>query len=96
MTSKERANLRSMASGMDAIFQIGKGNLSDNQIEGLNDALEKRELVKISVLKGCEFSADELIVKLSKRLRAEAVATIGSKIILYRKSRMEGIKHIEF
>ena len=50
MTSKQRAYLRSLANTIDAIFQIGKGGISDNLISQLSDALEARELIKVSVL----------------------------------------------
>ena len=50
MTSKERAYLRGLANSIDAIFQIGKGGISDNLISQLSDALEARELIKVSVL----------------------------------------------
>lgn len=96
MTSKQRANLRAIASNIEAIFQIGKGNISDEMLNALNDALEKRELIKITVLKTCEYTAKELIDGLAKRLRAEPVTSIGNKIVLYRYSHTDGVKHIEF
>ena len=51
LTSKQRAYLGSEASTMNAIFQIGKASLTPELINGLDEALEKRELIKISVLK---------------------------------------------
>ena len=53
LTSKQRAYLGSEASTMNAIFQIGKASLTPELINGLDEALEKRELIKISVLKNC-------------------------------------------
>ncbi|MBR4184988.1 MAG: YhbY family RNA-binding protein, partial [Clostridia bacterium] len=50
LNSKQRATLKSVASKMDAIFQIGKGGLNDAAVKSIGDALEARELVKISVL----------------------------------------------
>lgn len=96
MNSKQRANLRSLAMGIDPIFQIGKGGVSDAMITGLSEALEKRELIKISVLRSCEFKAKELIDRLALRLGAEPVTAVGSKIVLYRRSKNDKIKHIEF
>lgn len=96
MTSKQRAYLRALASKQEAIFQIGKANLTDELFAALDEALEKRELIKISVLKACDFSAKELVDELAKRLRAEPVTVIGNKIVLYRYSHTDGIKHIEF
>ncbi len=95
LTSKQRAKLRSLASTMPSIFQIGKGAVSDNLTEGLDSALSARELIKITVLKNCDYEADDLMRLLEVKLRAEAVCRIGNKIVLYRYSRKEGVKHIE-
>ena len=51
MNSKQRATLRSIASNIEPIFQVGKGSLSENQITGIDEALEKRELVKTLLFK---------------------------------------------
>lgn len=95
LTSKQRAKLRALASNVDPIFQIGKGNLSDIQISELAAALNKRELIKISVLKGCDYTADELIGDVAQALDAQPVAAIGNKIIVYRRSDDKTVKHIE-
>ena len=50
ISSKQRANLRSMANTLAPIFPIGKGNINDNFIEQIDGALETRELIKISIL----------------------------------------------
>lgn len=96
MNGKQRAALRSMASTLDPIFQIGKGNISENQIQGIDDALEKRELIKISVLRSSEMEAEEVLASLADALNATPVCTIGNKVVLYRRSKSDKIKHIEF
>ena len=60
LTSKQRSNLKAMASKLDTIMQIGKDGITDNLIRSLSQALEARELIKISVLNNCESSAREL------------------------------------
>ena len=50
LTSKQRAYLRSLASNEQPIMQIGKGGISENLIKTVSDALEARELIKLSVL----------------------------------------------
>lgn len=95
MNSKQRANLKALAGKIEPIFQIGKGGVSENQLSGISDALNKRELIKISVLRACEQTAAELCGYLAEKLGAEPVAAIGNRIILYRRS--ETVKeHIEF
>ena len=94
LTSKQRSNLKAMASKLDTIMQIGKDGITDNLIRSLSQALEARELIKISVLNNCESSARELCGELAEKLFAEPVQTIGSKIVLYRRSERKDVKHI--
>ena len=95
ITSKQRAALRALANPVPAIFQIGKGGVTDNLLKQLDEALTARELIKISVLNNCESSARELCGELAEKLFAEPVQTIGSKIVLYRRSERKDVKHIE-
>lgn len=96
MTSKQRAALRAMASNIEPIYQIGKGNITDTLVKGIDEALEKRELVKITVLKGSDYDAREVLDELSAALSAQQVCAIGNKVVLYRRSKSDKIKHIEF
>lgn len=94
MRSGVRAKLRSMASEMPAIMQIGKGGLTENLIITVSDALEARELIKLSVLDNAECPARLFAEELAAEINAEVVAVIGKKIILYRRS-LNSKKHIE-
>ena len=96
MNSKQRAHLRSLASNIEPIFQIGKASLTENQIKSIDEALEKRELIKISVLRTSDMDADEIMAELCENLGATEVCTIGNKVIIYRRSKSDKIKHIEF
>lgn len=96
MTTQQRSKLRSLAQTIEPIAQIGKGGISDNMIAGLSSALEARELIKVTVLKNAEDEAKYLADDLAAELNAEVVCTIGHKIVLYRRSLKDGVKHIEF
>ena len=87
MTSKQRAFLRSLASTEHAIFQIGKGNISDETLKQIANALEARELIKTSVLETSELSAREAAEIVAEGTGSEVVATIGNKFILYKESK---------
>ena len=87
MTSKERAGLRSQANTIQPIFQIGKNGVSDNTIKQLDDALEARELIKITVLETAGENTRDLAHDVAKEVNAEVVQVIGSKFVLYRKSK---------
>ena len=96
MTSKQRSHLKSIAANLDPIFQLGKGGISENMVKSISDALEARELIKINVLTNAEEDASSLAAELAVTLRAECVAVIGRKVILYRRSSRKDFKHIEF
>lgn len=86
ITSKQRAYLRSLAQNIDAIFQIGKNGINDNQIKQIIDALEARELIKITLL---DSSEDKKVVanELAKKTESDVVQIIGKKITLYKRSK---------
>ncbi len=89
ITSKQRAHLRGLANGIPTIMQIGKGGVGENLIVTVSDALEARELIKLSVLENSMESPREVADALSAATGAEVVGVIGRKIILYRES----VKH---
>ena len=86
MTSKERAQLRGMANTMQPILQIGKNGISENSIKQIDDALEARELIKITVLENSGEDTREIAHEIAKEVNAEVIQVIGSKFVLYRKS----------
>ncbi|MCS0543599.1 ribosome assembly RNA-binding protein YhbY, partial [Aeromonas veronii] len=79
--------LRSKAHHLDPIFQVGKGGVNDNMIKQISDALEARELLKVSVLQNCEDDRDTVAQELSKGAKAELVQIIGNTIVLYKQSK---------
>lgn len=87
MTSKERAYLRGLANTIDAIFQVGKGGISDVLLEQLNNAIEARELIKISVLETAPGSAKELAEEIAQGTNSVVVQTVGNKITLFRQKK---------
>lgn len=86
LTSKQRAYLRGLANTESAIMQIGKGGIGDNLIKTVSDALEARELIKLSVLENCESTPKETANALAEAVGADVVGVVGRKIILYRES----------
>lgn len=87
MNNKQRAFLSSLAVNESAIFQIGKSSLTPEMVTAIDEALAKRELIKISVLKNCMDDPKELSIILSERTHSEVVRVIGKKIILYRPAK---------
>ena len=85
MTSKQRAYLKSLAQVTDPIFQIGKNSLTPELTGAVKEALDARELIKISVLQNCMDDPRELAALLAERTRSQVVQVIGKKIVLYRE-----------
>lgn len=86
LTSKQRAYLRGLANQEKAIMQIGKGGIGENLSKTVSDALEARELIKLSVLETCEYTPKEAANELASLTDSDVVGVVGRKIILYRES----------
>lgn len=87
LTSKQRAQLRGLANGITAIFQVGKGGVSDALIKQVDDALEARELIKMTVLENAQTTSRAIADEISEKVKADVVQVIGSKFVLYRGSK---------
>lgn len=86
MTSKQRAQLRSLASNIDAIIQIGKEGIGDNLIEQTDGALRNRELIKLTVLETSPETARDAAQMIADATKSEVVQIIGRKIVLFRRN----------
>ncbi|MBO7402861.1 MAG: ribosome assembly RNA-binding protein YhbY [Lachnospiraceae bacterium] len=87
MTSKQRSYLKSLASNLDPVFQVGKADVTPELVNAISEALEARELIKINVLKNCETDPKEVGLMRESRTRSECVQVIGRKIVLYRQAK---------
>ena len=87
MTTKQRAYLKSLAMTMEPIFQIGKNSMTPELTGAISEALEARELIKISVLKNCADDPKEHASLLAERTRSQVVQVIGKKIVLYKEGK---------
>ncbi|MGN0291777.1 MAG: ribosome assembly RNA-binding protein YhbY, partial [Lachnospiraceae bacterium] len=81
--------LKSLASKITPIFQVGKASLTPEMITALDTALEKRELIKVSVLKNCLDDPRAIAEVIGERTHSEVVQVIGKKIVLYRPSKKD-------
>lgn len=86
LNSRQRAQLRGLANGIDTIIHIGKDGIGENLIKQANDALEARELIKGKVLENSMLSAREGAEELAQATRSEVVQVIGTKFVLYRET----------
>lgn len=87
LTSKQRSYLKGLANNTDTIAYIGKEGITEGFLKQLDDALEARELVKISIQKNSILDTKEAANEVAKSTRSEFVQSIGRKFVLYRKSK---------
>ena len=95
LTSKQRAQLRSMANSLDTIVHIGKDGIGENLVKQANEALEARELIKCRVLENSMLTAREAAEELKTATRSEVVQVIGNKFVLYRMQHDKTKRRIE-
>ena len=95
LTSKQRAQLRSLANDLDTIVQVAKDGIGDNLIKQVSDALEARELIKGRVLENSLLTAREAAEELAVAARCEVVQVIGSRFVLYRMQHDRAKRKIE-
>ncbi|WP_316571941.1 ribosome assembly RNA-binding protein YhbY [Neobacillus sp. YIM B06451] len=86
LTGKQKRFLRSKAHHLTPIFQVGKGGVNSNMVKQIADALEARELLKVSVLQNCDEDRDTVAEELVGGTGAELVQIIGNTIVLYKES----------
>ena len=94
MTSKQRSYLKSLAMNTEPILQIGKSSLTPEFTASVAQALEARELIKISVLQNCLDDPNEIAQVVAERTHSQVVQVIGKKIILYKEGKKEKKKII--
>lgn len=87
MTTRQRAKLRSMGTILEPIVHIGKEGINDNLCKQAWDALEARELIKVTVQKNAPLDAREACAELCERVHAEPVQVIGNRFVIYRQAR---------
>ena len=86
MTSKERAELRAQANGIDTTLIVGKGGVTEAVIAEAETQLTARELVKGKVLEGAMMTPREVCDIICEETGAEGISVIGTKFVIYRFS----------
>ena len=69
------------------IFQVGKSSVTPELTAAIDEALEKRELIKLSVLKNCFDDPREIANVIAERTHSQVVQVIGKKIVLYKPDK---------
>ena len=94
LRGKQKSYLRSQAHHLNPIFQVGKGGVNDAMIHQIGEALEKRELIKVSLLQNTDETPEEVAGILEQALKCQVVQTIGKILMVYKPSATEKKKKI--
>ncbi|WP_317945716.1 ribosome assembly RNA-binding protein YhbY [Carnobacterium maltaromaticum] len=94
LTGKQKRFLRSQAHHLTPIFQVGKGGLNDDMVKQIGEAVEKRELIKVSLLQNTDEEVEDVALALEKALKVNAVQVIGRVIVLFKPSSQEKYQRI--
>ncbi|MFF2093882.1 ribosome assembly RNA-binding protein YhbY [Paenibacillus sp. NPDC058174] len=95
LTGKQKRHLRALAHHLQPIFQVGKGGTNEQLVRHIEEAIEVRELIKLSVLNNCMDDPREIGAEVADASGAELVQVIGKTIVLYKKSSDEKYRKIE-
>lgn len=89
LNSKQRAQLRAEANGLDPIFQIGKEGVTDAVIAQVEDTFNTRELFKMKVhLESSPETPKEIANKIAEVTKCDVVQVVGGTIVLFRINLM--------
>ena len=94
LRGKQKRFLRSKAHHLQPIFQIGKGGINSAMMVQIVEALEKRELIKVSLLQNTDEIAEDVAKILEEEVSCEVVQIIGRVLVLYKPSSKEKYQRI--
>lgn len=86
--------LRKISHTHKPIFQIGKLGLTDVFIKQVDEAIEKRELIKFNILQNSSETIEEATKEIAEAIDAFVVQTVGNTAILYRESSRDKYQKI--
>lgn len=86
LTSKQRAQLRGLANGIDTIMQIGKDGVTESVIRQAQESIGVRELMKVRVLETAMLTPREACEQICAAIGAEPVQCIGTRFVMYKRN----------
>lgn len=94
LTGKQKSFLRSKAHHLNPIFQIGKNGMNPDMLKQIGEALEKRELIKVSILQNSDEEVSEVAETIEQTVGCQAVQKIGRVIVLFKPSSQEKYRKV--
>lgn len=94
LRGKQKSFLRSEAHHLNPVVQIGKSGLSETLLDQIDECLERRELIKVSLLQNTEETAKAVAEVIEETLHADVVQIIGRVLVVFRPSSKEKYQRV--
>ncbi len=89
LRGKQKRYLRAQANHLSPIFSIGKNGLTQAWLEQLDGALDRRELIKVSLQQNTDVTVDEAAQFIEDNTEIQVVQKIGRILLLFKQSANE-------
>lgn len=89
LKGKQKRYLRSEAHHLSPLVQIGKHGLTETVLDQIDELLERRELIKVTLLQNTDEDIAEVAQRIESALKCDVVQTIGRILVVFRPSTEE-------
>ncbi|MBU3829769.1 MAG: ribosome assembly RNA-binding protein YhbY [Candidatus Limosilactobacillus merdavium] len=94
LRGKQKRFLRAKANHLQPIFAVGKEGLTENWLNQLDGALDKRELIKVNILQNADVTTDEVQHFIESQTEIQVVQTIGRVLVLFKVSNNKDAREL--
>ena len=94
ITKQERIKLRSLAMNIKPTVWVGKEGFDLDVYEKIKEELFNHELIKITLNPSMDKLDNDGLAELASKTQADVITQIGKKIVLYKLSSKNGLKHV--
>ena len=86
LRGKQKRFLRAQANHLQPIFAVGKEGLTQNWVDQLDGALDRRELIKVNILQNSDVTPKEVQHSIESQTEIQVVQIIGRVLVLFKVS----------
>ena len=86
LTGKQKSFLRSMGQKLEPVVMMGKDGVTPTVVQAAQEAIKKRELIKVRVLQNCMEEPEDAITMLAERADVNLVQIIGRNGLLFKRN----------
>ncbi|MBP3780233.1 MAG: ribosome assembly RNA-binding protein YhbY [Selenomonas sp.] len=86
LTGKQKSFLRSMGQKLEPVVMMGKDGVTPTVVQAAQEAIKKRELIKVRVLQNCLEEPEDAITMLAERADVNLVQIIGRNGLLFKRN----------